>query len=126
LRDEFSSELGFVLPRVRIRDTTHLENTEYAFFVNGLCVAKGNVCPDRHLAIGAMMIGVGVFIPGLKYPRMGEWIDKEDTSFWESNGYIIVDASTVIMNHFRKTIIKYVDDFNHQPTKKPATQKSKK
>jgi flagellar biosynthesis protein FlhA len=51
LRRQFATDLGIVVPPIRVRDSGALGATQYAIKVRGSEVAKGEVFPDRLLAM---------------------------------------------------------------------------
>ena len=51
IRRQIASELGMVIPPVRIRDDVGLDSHEYVMRVRGTEVARGGVMPGHHLAM---------------------------------------------------------------------------
>ena len=51
IRRQIASELGMVIPSVRIRDDVGLDSHEYVMRVRGTEVARGGVMPGHHLAM---------------------------------------------------------------------------
>ena len=51
IRRQIASELGMVIPAVRIHDEIGLESHEYVFKVRGTAVARGTIMAGHHLAM---------------------------------------------------------------------------
>ena len=51
LRRQFATELGFVVPPVRVRDSAALGGNQYVFRLHGSEISRGEVFPDRLLAM---------------------------------------------------------------------------
>src|SRR5439155_12599880 len=51
IRRQIASELGMVIPSVRIRDDIALDSHEYVMRVRGTEVARGGLMPGHHLAM---------------------------------------------------------------------------
>jgi flagellar biosynthesis protein FlhA len=107
LRRQFATELGFVVPPVRVRDSGALGSNQYVFRLRGGEVARGEVYPDRMLAmnpgIGADIVdGIEVREPTFGLPA--RWILKSGKDAALAAGWTVVDASTVIATHLSETI----------------------
>ncbi|GAB4558601.1 MAG: flagellar biosynthesis protein FlhA [Anaerolineae bacterium] len=108
IRRQIASELGFVLPKVRIRDNLTLPPTTYVIKLRGEEVSRGEVMPGRLMALlpeaaEAMDVGLGR-LEGrpAKEPVFGVpalWIDPADKERAEIMGYTVVDPGSVITTH---------------------------
>jgi len=76
LRKYFASEMGLILPPVRVRDSLELNQTEYEFCINGYSIVKGSVIPDRYLAIETDKVKEDLF-------RNPESILSSETAFFD-------------------------------------------
>lgn len=107
LRRQLASEMGFVMPSVRILDNMQLQPNNYLIRVKETVVGKGDVRPGMLLVMDPQ--GMPVEIPGeaTHEPAFGlpaTWVDqssKEEASF---RGYTVVDAATVITTHLTELI----------------------
>jgi len=107
LRRQLASELGFVMPSVRILDNMQLQPNSYVVRVKETSVGKGDVRPGMLMVMDPQ--GLPVEIPGeaTQEPAFGlpaTWVDesaKEEASF---RGYTVVDAATVITTHLTELI----------------------
>jgi len=111
LRRQFATELGFVVPPIRIRDNALLAASQYALRIRGVEVARGEVYPDRFLAmnpattVGALPEGIDVREPTFGLPA--RWISRTSKDVALAEGYTVVDASTVIATHLSETIRRH-------------------
>ena len=110
LRRQFAIDLGFVVPPIRIRDNVTLGGNQYAFRLRGSEIARGEVYPDRVLAMnpgGAdeMLDGFEVREPTFGLPA--RWIGKSEKDVAVASGYTVVDASTVVATHLSETIRRH-------------------
>src|SRR6195256_6622422 len=102
VRKKLSEELGFLVQAVHIRDNLELAPNAYRITILGAPVGESEVFPDRELAINPGQVS-GV-MPGTatKDPAFGldaVWIEKPRREQAQSQGYTVVDASSVIATH---------------------------
>lgn len=107
IRRQILTELGFVVPIVRIRDNLRLGPQQYRVKVRGEEVAKGEVYPDRFLAIPGGESDPG--IPGIQTtePAFGLpalWVGEADRGRAELAGYTVVTALAMISTHLTEII----------------------
>ncbi len=112
IRKQMATELGFVLPSMRVRDNLQLAPTHYQINLRGTVIAKGDVHPEMWLA----MVGdpdLAEPIPGAiatKEPAFGLeafWIHAEHKEDAETNGYTVVSASAVMSTHITEVMKRY-------------------
>ena len=109
-RRQIASELGYVMPSVRIRDSIQLESNSYVLKIRGEEVAMATVMPNLKLAVnsgGAVESIAG--IPG-KDPVFGLealWIEPDQAELAERVGYTVIDPSSVITTHLCEVIKQY-------------------
>ncbi|RMB12166.1 flagellar biosynthesis protein FlhA [Eilatimonas milleporae] len=107
LRRQLASEMGFVMPSVRILDNMQLPSNTYVIRVKETEVGRGDVRPGMLLVMDPQ--GRPVELPGenTTEPAFGlpaTWVDsgaKEEASF---RGYTVVDAATVVTTHLTEVI----------------------
>jgi flagellar biosynthesis protein FlhA len=107
LRRQLASDLGFVMPSVRILDNMQLPSNTYVIRVKENEAGRGDIRINQFLAMDPR--GDQVALPGeaTTEPAFGlpaTWIDrnlKEEASF---RGYTVVDASTVITTHLTEVV----------------------
>jgi len=107
LRRQMASDMGFILPSVRIQDNLQLPATSYVIRIKEIEAARGNLQPGLLLCMDGQ--GATVSIPGeqVREPTFGlpaTWIapaSKEEAQF---KGYTVVDPSTVLVTHLTEII----------------------
>jgi flagellar biosynthesis protein FlhA len=107
LRRSLATEMGFVMPAVRILDNVQLEANTYAIKIKELDAGTGRVWPGQHMVMDPA--GRQVNLPGIHTaePTFGlpaTWVDvalKEEAAI---KGYTVVDAATVLSTHLTELI----------------------
>ncbi|MDO8288604.1 MAG: flagellar biosynthesis protein FlhA [Parvibaculum sp.] len=107
LRRQMASDMGFVMPSVRILDNVQLEANAYAIRVKEVEAGRGEVYVNQLLVMDPT--GSQIELPGLHTtePAFGlpaTWIDenlREEASF---RGYTVVDPPTVLTTHLTEII----------------------
>ena len=107
LRRQLATEMGFILPAVRIQDNMQLAANTYVLHVKEIEAGRGEVRP------GALMVmdprGDPIDLPGedTTEPTFGlpaKWVmenHKEEALF---RGYTVVDPETVITTHLTEVV----------------------
>lgn len=108
-RRRIASELGFVLPKTRVRDNPKLDDGQFAIKIKGETVALATVYPTMLFAVDAgFAFGT---LPGLQTtsPLDGAtayWIDPRNRAAAESAGYEVWDAATFVEMQLLRTARK--------------------
>jgi flagellar biosynthesis protein FlhA len=107
IRRQIASDLGLVIPPVRIHDELGMESHEYVVKVRGSEVTRGSIMPGHLLAMDpGDAVGKLQGIP-TREPAFGleaVWIQESARGEAESLGYTVVDAESVIVTHLTETI----------------------
>jgi len=102
--------LGFVLPKVRIRDNLHLSPSHYAIKLRGETVAAGELISSRLLAMpGVQTLEELATLEGLEtkepvYGLPALWIEPAQKEQAEVAGYTVVDPASVLTTHLAEVI----------------------
>jgi flagellar biosynthesis protein FlhA len=102
VRKKLSEELGFLVQAVHIRDNLELGPNSYRITILGAPVGESEVFPDRELAINPGQVSGTLPGSATKDPAFGLesiWIEKSRRDQAQSQGYTVVDASSVIATH---------------------------
>jgi flagellar biosynthesis protein FlhA len=102
VRKKLSEELGFLVQAVHIRDNLELGPNAYRITILGAPVGESEVFPDRELAINPGQVSGALPGAPTKDPAFGleaVWIEKSRREQAQSQGYTVVDASSVIATH---------------------------
>jgi flagellar biosynthesis protein FlhA len=110
IRRQIASELGMVIPPVRIHDEVDLDSHEYVVKVRGTVVARGMVMAGHHLAMDpgdavGTLPGIPTTEPAFGLPAI--WIPEVQHAEAEALGYTVVDGESVIVTHLTETIRKH-------------------
>ncbi len=106
-RKNFASEMGMIIPPVAVRDNLDLEANHYRFLVRNKEVAKGEVVPNRWMAMNVTNSKVSLKGTPTVEPVFGldaVWITEEERKTAEINGYTVVDASSVLITHLSEIL----------------------
>ena len=107
IRRQIASELGMVIPSVRIRDEIGLDSHEYVMRVRGTEVARGGVMPGHHLAMDpgdamGQLPGIPTTEPAFGLPAV--WIPETGRAEAEALGWTVVDPESVVVTHLTESI----------------------
>jgi flagellar biosynthesis protein FlhA len=107
IRRQLMSELGLILPVVRIRDNLRLPPAAYRIKVRGQEVASSEILLDRFLAIPGSDVdeqinGIPTTEPAFGLPAL--WITEFDQSQAELKGYTVVNPLSVLSTHLTETV----------------------
>ncbi len=107
LRKQLSKELGIVIPLVHIKDNLELKPGEYRVLIRDVEVTRGEIEPNRFLAIDTGSTKGKIEGKETKDPTFGlkaYWIDESQKEKASMLGYTVVDIPTVIITHLSETI----------------------
>ena len=107
MRKKMASELGIVIPPIRIRDNISLKPSHYVIKIKGSEIATGEVMIDRFLAMNPgnatdRIPGFDTIEPTFGLPAI--WVTSADKERAQISGYTVVDAGTVIITHITEII----------------------
>ena len=107
LRRQLASELGFVMPAVRILDNMQLEPNQYRVKIKEVDAGHGEVRANQLMVMDPT--GKPISLPGYHTtePTFGlpaTWIDAAMRDEAELKGYSIIDPSTVVSTHLTEVL----------------------
>ena len=113
LRRQLASELGFIMPPVRILDNMQLEPNDYKVKIKEVEAGHGNIYANQLMVMDPM--GKEITLPGYHTvePTFGlpaTWIHPALRDEAELHGYSIIDPSTVISTHLTEVLKSNVAD----------------
>ena len=115
LRQRVTDELGYILPNIRIMDSSALEANEYLIAIRGNTVATGFVYPGKYMVIADQWDSVKSSVPddaivGVDptYQTQAYWVSEEDAK--STKAITAVDATDVVVTHLQEVSRKHVDD----------------
>jgi flagellar biosynthesis protein FlhA len=107
VRKKLSTELGFLIQPVRIRDNLDLEPNTYHLLVNGVLRGRGQSYSGKELAINPGHISTPIDGIATKEPAFGLdaiWIEPSQRDHARTLGYTVVDPSTAIATHLNSLL----------------------
>jgi flagellar biosynthesis protein FlhA len=113
LRRQLATELGFIMPPVRILDNMQLEPNDYRVKIKEVDAGRGQIYAHQLMVMDPMGREIG--IPGIHTtePTFGlpaTWIEPALRDEAELRGYSIIDPSTVISTHLTEVLKGNVAD----------------
>ena len=112
IRKTIASELGFVIPQIRISDDANLTPNEYQLYLKRIPLVKGKVEVDKLLAMGGLanekLVGLRVKEPVFNLDAT--WIGPDLKEEALMKGFTVVDAPTIISTHISEIIKKHAED----------------
>ena len=112
IRKTIASELGFVIPQIRISDDSNLAANEYQLYLKRIPLVKGKVEVDKLLAMGGLanekLVGLRVKEPVFNLDAT--WIGPDLKEEALMKGFTVVDAPTIISTHISEIIKKHAED----------------
>ena len=109
VRKQLSQGFGFVLPQFRVRDSFDIAPNDYRILLGGVPLGGGMIRPDRILAIDAgevredhKLTGDPGIDPSFGCPAL--WIDPAQRDHAIAEGFLTVDASTVIATQLNQLL----------------------
>ncbi|HAX51245.1 flagellar biosynthesis protein FlhA [Muricomes intestini] len=106
-RRQYAQDMGFVIPSVRLRDSSGLNTNQYIIKIRGEEVARGEILVDHYLALepsnpSGVIDGIETIEPAYGIPS--KWILPENKEMAEIYGYTVIDPLSVMITHLSETI----------------------
>ena len=107
LRKQCASEIGIVVPSIRIRDNIQLKPNEYIILIKGVESVRGELLLGRFLALNpgtaeGEIEGTRVVEPAFGLPAI--WISESQKEKAELIGYTVVEAVAVLTTHLLEVL----------------------
>lgn len=110
LRKKFARDMGLVVPPVRINDNMDLDGNEYSVLVSGIEVAREKIYPEKLAALDSGSVSQpleGEAYRDPTYNLSGVLIPSEQRAEAEERGYLVVDATNIIVTNLSEVIRSY-------------------
>ncbi len=106
-RRQYAQDMGFVIPSIRLRDSSALSTNEYCIRIKGEEVARGEILIDYYLALEPEnpereIDGIETVEPAYGIPS--RWIRPEDRERAELYGYTVIDPLSVMVTHLSEVV----------------------
>jgi flagellar biosynthesis protein FlhA len=113
IRKQVSRNLGFVIPPVRVRDDMSLGANDYRIRIGQNIVGEDSVYPGRKLAIPGEETKIklsGIEVKDPSFNMDAVWIEKHKEAEAENNGYVVVEAESVLATHLSQIMYKFAHE----------------
>ena len=129
VRQNVASEIGLVMPKVRIRDNMRLDQNAYRIKVADNPVAEWSLYPQLLLAIDSGAASGRV--PGIEtkepaFHSRAVWIEPVHRDQAETLGYTVVEPVAVLATHLTETVRKHADELLSRDATKHLLDELKK
>lgn len=106
-RRQYAQDMGFVIPSIRLRDSSGLSTNQYRIKIKGEEVASGEILTDYYLALEpespeVEIDGIETVEPAYGIPS--RWIRPENKEKAELYGYTVIDPLSVMVTHLSEVI----------------------
>ncbi|GAM03382.1 flagellar biosynthesis protein FlhA [Novosphingobium sp. MBES04] len=115
VRKQLSQAFGFIVPQFRVRDALDMAPHDYRIVLGGVTLGGSSVRADRVLAIDAgearknhTLKGEETQDPSFGCPAL--WIDPAARDHAIAEGFLTVDAGTVIATHLNQLLAERPQD----------------
>jgi len=110
VRRTFASDMGVLIPPIRLRDNLQLGNNEYRFVLKGNPIATGQLMPNNWLAMNATnskvtLKGIPTVEPVFQLPAT--WVSEVERKNAEVSGFTVVDAPSVLITHLSESVRRH-------------------
>jgi flagellar biosynthesis protein FlhA len=129
VRQQVASDVGIVMPKVRIRDNMALDSTAYQIKISDMPVALGTLMPNMLLAMDSG-VTTGT-VPGIEtrepaFNTPARWIEPGERDRAELLGYTIIEPVSVLATHVMETVRRHADELLTRDTTKHLIEELKK
>lgn len=115
LRQRVTDELGYIIPNIRIMDSSAIADNEYLIAIRSNTVATGMVYPGKFMVIADQWEALGKKVPDNvivsvdpTYQSQAYWLDGQYIN--KNDRITAVDSVDVIVTHLQDCVRKYVDE----------------
>ncbi len=107
IRRQVATELGMIIPPVRVLDNMQMDPNTYSIKLKGMEVARFQIRPNHFLAMDSgsveqEMKGVEVKEPAFGLPAL--WIPEDRQEEAEIAGYTVVDPPSIMSTHLTEVL----------------------
>ena len=113
VRQHVATEMGLVMPKVRIRDNLRLEANQYRIKIADIPVAEGKVYPGLLLAVDNGAVTETLNGRATREPasdRPATWINPSERAQAELFGYQLIEPIGVLATHLTEVVRRHADE----------------
>ena len=129
VRATLASEMGILLPMLRIKDRMSLPEYSYELSMNGNKIAQGSLRTDRLLAIDSGLTLGPIAGDETTEPAFGKkafWIDSRQRQQAEIYGYQVAECAAVLATHVQETARQHAEELLTREVTKQLIEQLKK
>jgi len=121
IRRQLATQLGYLMPPVKVKDNVALRSREYVIQMRGSEIARFELLQGHELAIPSgnpdpSLQGKPTVDPAFGLPAI--WIRPDQVDRARSSGYTVVDATSVIGTHLTEVVRRHAHElFTRQDAK---------
>jgi len=109
-RRQYAQDMGFVIPSIRLHDSSALGTNQYVVKIKGEEVARGEILVDYYLALEPAnptgeIDGIETVEPAYGIPS--RWILPENKEMAEIYGYTVIDPLSVMQTHLSEVVRRH-------------------
>lgn len=109
-RRQYAQDMGFVIPSIRLRDSSNISTNQYTIKIKGEEIARGELLVDYYLALepskpSGEVDGIETIEPAYGIPS--KWITQDKKEIAEIYGYTVIDPLSVMLTHLSETVKKH-------------------
>ncbi|MFH0802767.1 MAG: flagellar biosynthesis protein FlhA [bacterium] len=113
IRKQCATEMGLIVPPIRVRDSLTVDKNAYFIKIYGAMVARGDIMPGKVLAILSGRVAEKIDGLETREPTFGLpalWVEEEMKQLAETRGYTVVDPMTLITTHLFEVVRSHADE----------------
>ncbi len=112
-RKQFATDMGMVIPSVRMRDNPEINPNQYIIKIKGEEVARGEILVDHYLALDngdviQQVDGIDTIEPAFGIPA--RWISEDKKVQADVAGYTLIDPVSVMITHMSEVIKQHCSE----------------
>lgn len=112
-RKQYATEMGMVIPSVKLKDSNRINPNQYVIKIKGEEVARGDVLVDHYLALAPSDVtdqidGIDTIEPAFGIPA--KWFSEDKRVRAELAGYTLIDPTSVIITHLSEVIKQHAHE----------------
>ena len=109
-RRQYAQDMGFVIPSIRLHDSSALGTNQYVVKIKGEEAARGEILVDYYLALeptnpAGEIDGIETIEPAYGIPS--RWILPENKEMAEIYGYTVIDPLSVMQTHMSEVVRRH-------------------
>jgi flagellar biosynthesis protein FlhA len=113
VRRQIATELGFLVPPIRVRDNVRLKSNEYRFRLRGMEIGGSELFVNQLLAMDSGVVsqplaGVPARDPAFGLPAI--WVPESQRTLAEVAGYTVADPAHVLVTHLSEMVRRHAPE----------------